>query len=151
MFYNDFQILTTNQYEILAEQFKHKNFSKMSIAEKLLSKLEECKSYCYGLDNQLNKQIQASLQQTKIELDKLIDNTNLLFNISPQPKNIVEHFNVFCFLKNLVTIIKLSQQLQEADKNNTQFAQATIKTIANALNNIIEKLEQSNIKIFKYM
>lgn len=153
MEYNDFQILSNEQYDMLNKQYLNNENIEMDILNNLFLNFDQCKSFCFGLSNKVNKQIQHSLAYARQEYDKLINNLNQTFSISAHTPQTIQTFNLFSFAKKVVEGLTLIQQLcnVSATKKITNFVCSTTKTILNILNNLFSALEKSNIYLFKYM
>ena len=100
--YEDFKILNDDQYKLISEQLQNQKIcSQAEIANKLFLTLDQCKSFCFGLNNQVNKRIQNALLYARNQLDKLINNVNISFNIDAHSMQIVTDLNIFAFAKKI--------------------------------------------------
>lgn len=153
MQYNDFQILSNEQYQMLNNQYLNNSVNEQNILDSLFLNFDQCKSFCFGLSSKVNKQIQLALSNAKQEYDKLINNLNLTFKITTHTAQSITNFNVFSFAKKVVEGLTLVQQLYNFSNNKKifVFADNSSKTILNILNNLFSALEKSNIYLFKYM
>lgn len=153
MEYNDFKILSNEQYDMLNKQYVINENIEMDILNNLFLNFDQCKSFCFGLSNKVNKQIQQALNNARQEYDKLINNLNLTFNITAHTPQTIQSFNLFSFAKKVVEGLILVQQLcfVSANKKISNFVCATTKTILEILSNLFSALEKSNIHLFKYM
>lgn len=154
MMYNDFQILNNDEYNLINEQYSHHQASTQTdIINNLFLQLDECKSFCFGLNKYVNKRIQNALVFAKNELDKLIYNINVSYKVSVHSIQAVTNFNIFAFAKKLMEGLELVQKLLEfaTDPNTINFVKGTATTITSIAEQLFDALENSNIHLFKFM
>ena len=154
MLYNDFQILSADKYTLMNEQFHQQHETcQTEILNQLFLTLDECKNFCLGANNNVNKRILVAIQYAKVEFEKLISNINICFELSVHSTNAVSNFNVFALAKKIVEGLKLTQQLFDFNSNKKviNFAKASQNSLLNVLSQLLDTLEKSNIHLFKYM
>ncbi len=154
MMYEDFKILNDDQYNLISEQLQNQKIcSQAEIANKLFLTLDQCKSFCFGLNNQVNKRIQNALLYARNQLDKLINNVNISFNIDAHSMQIVTDLNIFAFAKKLIEAVQTVEELlhQPNSEKFSHFSLPTISTLLDIINQLFDALENSNIHLFKHM
>lgn len=154
MLYNDYQILNNDKYQIINMHYQQSQpHTQNEIANKLFVNFDQCKSYCFGLNNCVNKQIQSVLLAAKFEFEKLISNINTCFKLDAKVSKTISTFNLFDFANKLIDGIKLAQEFLNltTDPKLTNFAKQTTKTILDIANQLFEALSNSNIQMFKHM
>ena len=152
MIYNDFQILSDSQYASM--NLAYKNESKpttQNLVDKLFLNLDNCKSYCFGLDRMVNKNIQKVLKDARIELDRLIGNINAMFKVEAHTMQTVSSFNIFGFAKNIIETIGVIDELLVSLDTKHQPLTAMSKSLTDIAYNLFDALEKSNIHLFKHM
>lgn len=152
MIYNDFQILTDGQYANM--NFAYKNEPKpttQDLVNKLFLSLDNCKSYCFGLDKTVNKNIQKVLIEARIQLDRLMGNINAMFKVEAHTMQAINSFNIFRFAKNIIETIGVIDELLESLDTKRQPLTAMSKTLTDIAYNLFDALEKSNIHLFKHM
>lgn len=152
--YEDFKILNDDQYKLISEQLQNQRIcSNIEIANKLFLTLDQCKSFCFGLNNQVNKKIQSILLYARNQLDKLINNVNVSFNIDAHSAQVVTDLNIFAFAKKLIEAIQTVAELlyQPNSEKFFHFSLSTISTLLDITNQLFDALENSNIHLFKHM
>lgn len=154
MMYEDFKILNDDQYNLISEQLQNQKIcSQAEIANKLFLTLDQCKSFCFGLNNQVNKRIQNALLYARNQLDKLINNVNISFNIDAHSTQIVTDLNIFAFAKKLIEAVQTVEELllQPNSEKFFHFSLSTTSTLLDIINQLFDALENSNIHLFKHM
>ena len=154
MNYNDFPILNDDKYKMIqAEYEKFLPFNRKNIITKIYLLLEECRHLCFGLNKRFNTHIDFAINDTKHELERVMDNFHSIFNIKPDYKKEIAEFNLFHFLKKLINCIKeiLAWNSKEDKEYYKKFSDSTLNILLTCISNLIQSLENSNIHIFKFM
>lgn len=154
MNYNDYPILDDNTYTFLKEQFnKTISYERNTTVAQIYNTLIECKNLCYGTNKFLNKKIQNCIEESNVEIDKILNNLSTIFKNPSTVKNNIQTFNLFSLLKKLTTCLSLTLTWHKNEEKvyykNLAFScqENIIKIIFNFLN----ILEKNNIILFKYM
>lgn len=154
MLYNDYQVLNDDEYQIINLHYRQSQpHTQSEIVNKLFINFDQCKSYCFGLNNCVNKRIQAVLLNAKTEFEKLISNVNTTFKLNATTSKVVSSFGVFDFANKLIEGLKLAQEFLNlaTDPKLTDFAKQTTKTILDIADQLFDALSSSNIQMFKHM
>lgn len=153
MIYNDYNILSLDEYELIKSKYIENNFSRKNTANTLYSLVEQCSINCLSIKNKLNQNILNSLKNAKTNLELIMENLNANFKIIKTNKKTFNSINLFGFLINLNNILNnLIFWLHKEEKEYIKlFLNNTIKTILFIINNILSALEKSNLISFNYM
>jgi len=147
MKYNDFQILNHDEYKILNTHYTQNQLDRTTTISKICVNIDECKS-------SLNQLIHSSNWQIKQELNKCFSDFSLILeNLNHKPLNQIKSLTLFTFLKKISTTIQylLTWQRQETKDYFKTIISSSIQILTTNLTNILTALENSNIKIFKFM
>ena len=155
MDYNDFPILTDEQYKQMQNKFNfflEKNFDRKQTTFKIYSILTECKNSLPFINEKVNLHIKESLNFALNKLNKMASNFEATFNFSSQ-KIEVNATNLFSFLKKLSNLLKififwLNNEQKEYFK---QFSINAAAELTEVLFNILSALENSKIDLYKFM
>ena len=153
MSYNDFQILSNEEYAILNNQFlARQNFDRNATIFQIKSTLNSCKNSCLSIANKYNTRIKSEIEQTHKKLNKILENFNSLFGTASQSTEI-KNINIFSFIDKLISITQQIYlwQKNEQKKYYNSFAEKTIFELLEIIANLIKQLDKSNIITFKYM
>ena len=153
MNFNTFPLVTNDELQILKNNFSYQQIRdrKESIKDAYFS-VQKCKSLLLGQNTKFNNKIQSSLNETNHCLDSIIENFNSTFN---PPKTIINitNFNLFGFIKNLLDAIsKLNNWCNDENKEHYKnIAISSAKNLIKCSKEILSALENSNIRLFKFM
>lgn len=154
MIYDDFQILSNEEYQILNSNFnKNKQFDRKTIITKICQKNLSCQSICLNIEKDYNIKIKNSLVESISKLKKIQENICSTFNVSSKYNNNIKAFNIFTFLKSINDLIKLfylwhNTENKEYYKN---IARKSINDLLSSYQTIFDALESSNVTFFKFM
>lgn len=154
MDYNDFPILDDDKYQLIQSQYENfLPFNRKDNVNKIYLLLEECRHLCFGLTKQYNANINRSIFNTLHELERVMDNFNSTFSIKLDYKKQISEFNLFQFLKKLIECVKEISlwNLKEDKVYYKKFSHDNHIIILNCVYNLVSVLENSNIRIFKFM
>lgn len=153
MNYNDFPILTNQEYQLMNENFSTIQPNRKAQISKICFEINTCKNSTLTLSNKFNKKICDSLNQTHTTLEKLLNNLTSTFNINETSNNTIVDMNIFSFLNKVVNIISLIQVWSTTEEKTyyKSIAQKSIVELLNILNSLIKSLQLSNVQFFKYM
>ncbi len=154
MNYNDFPILDDSTYNLMMNEYNNSlPFDRNTAINKLYLELDECKNFCFGLTNRVNKKIQLAVESAKTEIEKILENFHATFSIHVNSQKEIKEFNLFTFIKKLISSISNMHHWAN-NEQKTYFktlAGNNIITLINILMQIIEALENSNLHLFKFM
>jgi len=154
MTYHDFQILSNEEYKILESHYNNSNnFSKNNIINSIYNNLTNAKTSLQQGNTINNYQLKKELNNHFFILNKLEDNLKSIFSLEYSKPILVESFNLFNYVKNLFSIIKLLNTWQEHE--NKEYYKKTIKfskfEIENLISNILSILSTLSINFYKFM
>ncbi len=152
MKFNDFPILSDNDYLVLNSKYTQQTNRKSHIFT-IYMELKNLHSSCFELKDKFNANVSNTIEQTRNCVLKLSNNLSELFNLDPNQNTQIKNFNIFYFMKKITKLISLySEWITYEDKEYfKQTAQKSIKELSHCLSNILNALELSNIYIFKHM
>lgn len=152
MNYEDFPILTNEQYHFLNEHYETKSFNKKQIIQEICNQLNGL-IYFSNLDNIYNSKIQTSIKEAKLKLTENIDTIESLFNLKPTDKTEFIQHSVFSFLSRLSKILKQTNDwILNEDKTYYQKTATNLNNkICECIDLICNSLENSNITFYKHM
>ena len=154
MNYNDFPILSNDEYNLLNEHFNiNQPKDKPTVLNNLLEKLNICFSFCIGLTNKYNVKINIAINNTKNQIEKIKNNLTATFNLTSTKNNSVLNSNIFILLNTIIeavheTIIWTTIENKEYYKT---LAQKNLNDLISCVKEILLALEKSNILFFKHM
>lgn len=154
MNYEDFPILSNQEYELINSHFsKREKFDRKTILNKICNELIICKNICLESKSKYNKKICSALEKSLIILNKLNQNISSCFNIVNSQSQTMKIFNLFDFMKKLISISSLvfSWFEHEPKEYYKNLAGKTNRELLQVMENIISALNNSNIITFKHM
>lgn len=154
MNYNDFPILNNEQYDLLQQNYNSNKTDRNTHINHILINLHECKFTCLNIKD-CNKNITVAISNTLTTIDSIINNFNTLTNapLNTTTTLKVNNFNPFKFLNKLLNCISLFYNWQNNESKDyfKNLANTYYLDLNKCLANIISALEQSNIRLYKYM
>lgn len=154
MNYNDFPILSNEQYDLLQQNYSNYKTDRNTYINRILAGLHECKFTCLNIKD-CNKNITLSISNTLSTIDLIINNLSNLTNAPVSYENTVKisNFNVFKFLGKLLNCLNLFHNWQNDESKDyfKNLANTYFLDLSKCLSNIISALEQSNVRLYKYM
>lgn len=159
--YEDFQILTNQEYSFLCEQYQNfhteKPFSSLNKKEvliKLYTSLNENSLSALHFNHRINKQTSSCIKDISSITNKISTNISSLFSLNINPTQInIKPFNIFSFLKNVNKIILLIYSWINMEKRDhiKLLAQNHLEEIIDSNNKLLSTLEISEFHLFKHM
>lgn len=154
MNYNDYSILSDNEYLKIAEQYKNQNQTTPNCSlEKAFELIETCKNSLQMSNNFKNYKIKNELKNHYQTLYRLSNNLKLTFSLKTNNNKVFTDFNIFTYISNLIIIQNNLNNWLKLE-NNSKYG-ILIINIKNEINNLIisilDILSKSNIIFFKFM
>lgn len=154
MKYDDFPILNNENYEYLSNLYNQTQpQNKSQLHSQFYNKLSQLEHSTSTLNLNVNTLLRNTLKENKNNTTQILENLRAVLNIQKPPINNIKIFNIFSYLKNLLTCLDLCSQiiLLEDKIYYKKFFNNAQKSILKMINNIILSLENSNIILFKHM
>ena len=154
MNYNDFPILSNDEYKFLNEQYSlNPSFDRKTYLFKICTELLSCINICVGLNGRFNSKICYTISDSKQVLEKILNNLTSTFNISMSSQKEISNFNLFTFLKKIINTVSLITSLTNFEQKEYYKTMLTKSTneLLKILENIITALENSNLHFFTHM
>lgn len=154
MNYNDFPILTDDEYLKMKNEYFTSTDQSNNIIFEICLKLHECKNSFLYLNKIYNSNLYSSLNFAKKEISELYDNLIYSYKINTDQFKIINEFNIFLLLENLITIIKqtnLARTNKQLQKSNTTLLNSIENKIILIVEKILKNLKHSNFYFFKHM
>ncbi len=154
MMYNDYQILSNDQYSFLNLQYQNEQaFVRKDIILNICNELNLCKVLCLGLKNNYNKQVSNSIKSTFNLLDKNLNNLSSICKSNTIQTNVIKQCTIFELFKKLTTISSflLNWISHESKEYYKTLAINTAKDINSTLTEISTALISSHVQLFKHM
>jgi len=154
MIYEDFKILSDNEYLKIAEQYNSTKIQdKNEVVSILFQSVNNLLNCLYFSNNLLNNKIKNELNTHKQVLNKLKNNLSLLFALEIEKSIQYNDFNIFNYLSNLTNVQNIFNDWLKIDNKNKHYnfilnSKYEINYLIISLLNILSDL---NIKIFNYM
>ncbi len=152
MDYFDNPILSETEYQIINSHYaKNLPQDRLTHANKINIQLQDCKKMCLNIHN-VNAQISSALSSTIAEINLIIGNLQACLNVTTESNSTIQ-FSLFKFINKLLTgaSMFLEWEQQEQKEYYKNLALKCHKKIMLCIKNILNSLENSTIKIFKYM
>lgn len=152
MNYNDYPILSDEQYKLMQDKFNEQNyFDRKENSYSIYLNLKECTNSITFLYQKVNAQICEQLKIAKQSLEKATSNFEATFNL-PNKQAAVKETNLFNLLKNLAKIQKkLANWLKFEQKEYfRQFILNLLEDVSNILFGLLNAVENSEIRLFKH-
>lgn len=154
MNYNDFPILSNDDYKLMEEHFENKpKENRLFYLSEVLSILNIAYNTCIGLSKVYNQNIRKEISKTKNTVEKIKNNLSSIFNNNHTQQNWINKTNIFNLLNILIEACK---QLNEWAKMEEKAYYKTV--LFNSINdiylnilNILKSLEKSTIHFYKHM
>jgi len=147
--YNDFPILSSNDYQAIQEQYENVLFSdRKTCLSKICLLLAECKSSCQFILKQVNNLIEPAIVHASKEISTILE--NLQYDSSnSQAKNL----DLFAFLTKISHTIEefLLWQEHENKEYYKTLIFSNLTSLSKIQTKILSAISKSNVKIFKYM
>lgn len=151
--FDDFPILNDVDYFNLMQQYNMaKPFDKSGQISQVFLHLNACFKFCFVPKPDYNFQLLQALKNVKDKLETCINNLKTSFNFG-EDKYEVKQINIFTFLFKLndACNILFNLYLKEEKIYNKKNYTACINILNDAIKDILLALQNSNIKMFKYM
>jgi len=149
--YNDFQLLSNEQYEELNNYYTTST-SPLKTEKLIAIKLQFCINSFTSLQNNFNNKIKVEILKLVKQLSDFKDSFKVLFpSIVFTNQNIST--NIFTVLSETINITTLTSQLSNST-NKIYYKKVLSKLIQNTLNslsNFMILLSTQDIKFFKYI
>ena len=153
MKYNDFPILSDDTYDYLKNRYKNEMFiDRESSINKVCYYLNECVGSCKALKSKLNIKLSQAITFADSEINKIISSLNETFDIHVSANSIKE-FNLFTFLKRLINSIEILKSLEYKEEKEyyKKVYNICLNSLIESVKKIVEALETSNIRHYKFM
>lgn len=149
--YNDFQILSNEQYKEINDYYKNKMPSHINI-QSIANKLQFCLNSFLSIQNNFNKNTQAQISSFVSQLKDIKESFKILYPTVNFCNNNTS-INLFSILHEIVNIITLLTNLKTQSPKN--YYKKTISKITNQVLNgfsmLMLILSTQDIKFFKFM
>lgn len=152
MEYNDFPILTNDEYNKMKNEYLNKLSNKNEIyISDICINLFDCINICNGLNSNYDKTLRTIIENAKIELNELYSNISFSYKIEHKPKSEVKDFNVFILLKIIIKIISSTERIKSSFDNNEKTLLSSVEfKLITILESIINHLSNKQIFIMKH-
>ncbi len=154
MDYNDFPILTDEQYNFLQTKFENFSspFNRKETVLKFFNELIECKMSLPFIKEQTNYIIKKSLNAALKKFESIISNLNATFNFSINT-SATKEINIFCLLKKISNLIKINVFWANLEQKEyfKHYSLKILNELSIILYDILSALQNSQINIFKFM
>ena len=154
LMYDDFKIMSDNEYLNLAKAYEEsRQMDSYARVGRLFNLLDACRGFCLLVDNRYNDKILKAVRRCKVAIDNCFANLSTLFKIEKKEDGEFKQFGLFCFLTKLQEICELLLRLFEEDNKvyNKKICLACVYSLNDGIRELLLSLENSNIKIFKFM
>lgn len=154
MTYNDYQILSNDEYKILESHYNaSNNYSKNHTINSIHTLVNTAKCSLQYSNNFKNFQIKKELNNHFLILNKLEDNLKSMLSLEISKPTLIESFNLFNYINNLFSIIKLLNVWLENE--NKEYYKKIIRIskieIENLISSILSILSTLSINFYKFM
>lgn len=153
MEYQDFPILNNLDYQLINTNYNTNKENKKNIISNICNKINTILLSLFHLNNLYNSTINNEINNHKKLLTKTQNNLSNLFNIQTQPTETINSFSIFDFLKELnILSASFLEWLKVEEKE--YYRSVAIKTLHELITNqnqLIESLNNSYVKFYKYM
>ena len=153
MKYEDFPILSTEQYHILNTHYnKNETPNRNSIVSKICLQIQDTISL-FSDSNNYNFKIQTTISESKQTLLKILDNLSSLFNTQTTKTESISTANIFVFMTQLTNILTDFNQWVSIEEKLFYKKTATKNSqeILFCLNEITKACNESFISFYKHM
>ena len=154
MNYNDFPILSNEEYQLLNSHFSTSNISsRKDILFKILNEISNCKNLCFNIEQKQNFKLKTSLEFSFNTLTKLENNLSTSFNLKTTSSQSYKSVNIFSFTKKITKLSTLVSSWHSTEQKEyfKAIAHKTLIDLLSILENIFTALETSNVLLFKHM
>jgi len=154
MIYDDFKILSDNEYLKIAEHYNSATkFEENEVVSILFQSVNNIINQLSLSNLSINIKIKNELNTQKNVLNKLKNNLSLLFSLKNEKSIQFNNFNIFNYLSNLANIQNIFNDWLKIDNKNKHYnfilnSKYEINNLIISLQNVLSDL---NIKIFNYM
>ena len=152
MEYNDFPILTNDEYDKMKNEYLNKlNNNNETFINNICFNLFECVSICNGLNGSTDKTLRTIIEKAKIEINELYSNISFSYKIEQKPKTEVKDFNVFILMRNIIKIITSIERYKSSFNNNEKTLLSSVEyKLITISESIIDHLSNKQIFIMKH-
>ena len=154
MMYNDFPILTENEYEFMNENFKNsQQFSRPRFLDIVCFNLKKLQHFSSFSNVKMSTKLKNCFMDSNITINKLINNLTSTFNHNETPLKDVHNLTIFSYLKLVVeNLTILDQWIKQEHKEYYKTLISNTRTeLQNICLNVLTVLESSNVYLFKHM
>jgi len=154
MIYNDFKILSDNEYLKIAEHYNSTiKLEQNEIVSILFQSVNNLINQLSLSNLSTNHKIKNELNNQKLVLNKLKNNLSLLFSIKNPQLIQFNNFNIFNYLCNLTNIQNIFNDWLKIDNKNKHynFILNSKYEINNLIISLLNVLSNLNVKIFNKM
>ena len=153
MEFNDYPILTDDQYNLMRQEYQSSLFfDRKNIAHKLFYILNDCNNMFYSINIKFNLKTTNAITNLNKEISKICESLAINFNIENSVSQ-VKDFNLFKYLRNIS--LAMNELIIWLTHEEKEFYKKTIQSFFSLLlekeNELFLKLEQSNIQFYKHM
>lgn len=154
MNYNDFPILSNEDYYLLNTQYSNQQKpDRKNHIYKICNELNTIVYSCFELAPKHNTIIKRALESTREISAKLLNNLNEVFNLTNTTSKNYANTNIFTLTKQISKassrFINWASLEEKEYYKNLSLKSST--ELLECLNNILNALELSNVKLFKHM
>ncbi len=152
MEYEDYKVLSEEEYNFLSEQYLSQKQPK-NYAQFVCDKLEVCKNMCLTLTEKTNTNVATKIKGVFDYLQNIKDNLLATFSIKSATICEVKNFNIFSLLTATFDVLNAlyNWQNEETKQHTKIFLTKTINSLTERINLLLTALENSNILTFKHM
>lgn len=153
MNYNDFPILSNEEYSLISQHFSQKKFDRKTTLFQINKHLITCKTSHINNIDKLNKKTVQALNNSYNLIEKTLKNLNSLFDFPPRPNSNIKSISIFDHIEQLLSVI---ENLTKWSKDETKeyyksFIQSSSLELIGGLRHLLKALSESNIFFFKHM
>lgn len=154
MNYNDFPILSNEEYNLMNQHFNNEHTTdRKTQVDKIFSLLDSAYNICVGLSNKHNFKITKSITTFSQTILKVKNNFTATFNLNTNSNKTVFNYTIFKLLDKIFDIIhELNIWISFEEKTYYKtLAQKSLKEIIIESKQILLSLNNSNVLFFKHM
>ena len=153
MNYNDYPILTNQEYETISNNFNFSKPERKTVCTNLYQELASTLDICSNILNKYNHTITNQLKSLQISISNIIENLKANFTFSSFQFSSYSNSNIFKLIIKIQNCLKLSHNwcLTEEKDYYKNMAKTIYNKVFELNYNLISAIEKSNVKLFKHM
>lgn len=153
MNYNDFQILSNEEYEIINNHFlQTQKHDRKTLLNEICLTIVNCRNSCHNFYNNVGLKLKTALNECLAILSKIYENYSTTFNIEIK-SNEIKNISLFSFVNNIISAIHLNTNwiLIEEKEYYKNLGKKTNIELFDIVNKLLKSLNESSFYFFKHM